>query len=647
MLFSNLTFRTFLHWSQVYSSTDNAWIKPSNDHADVILPELIPPISQHKRIMKFVANPGTGTFVVFPGTHGNRHLVMVHHFFRKEASDIESTESDGFLFAFYDVADKDCIVEVPVHLLDETSTDGTILMPTLEDLMALDSVDSWIESNQPEEDESHEATILYSMTPVPAEIMSIIIKNKGDPAKSFQHVRALLQDKLEKAELDITVIDPYKLILQTIWAASKDLIAQDTFNQANLEPSRDPVAIQIGLEKTMHFFGLPGQAQAIPPPQQQQPAINLDPFSPLHEAGLLKKKGFRSLLLCTQQMLCFVMKGKNNKTVPTEPLSDLKNLMDLTNKDMASAYLYQAFRKNKIFIVVDQKMAMNLKVLDIIAEENEVSKAYSIFLCGEKDTKRIELGKNEAEVRKQLDAQSNEQAKTKIKVPSTAADFITHLENFLGLTKFIFGPTNEITPNIYPWLEFCKDNKESLQRQAHADAGVYAKMMTIIDNKVQEFLENCRDVDSVSDIDYNILDCTSEIKGFKQKQRSQTILPPLVEAILIARSSNERNNEGSPVNVSHTKRQKTNTAAIDPTVNYTIDKQIKATYSENFHKLMPHLKEIPYWDGAQLCARYHCSGSCREGITCPRVGTHKQLPEKEVKKLKSWLDNLLGKSKKD
>ena len=83
MLFSNLAFCTYLHWSQVYASNDAAWIAPSNDHATVILPELVPPTSRHKRIMKFLANPGTGTFVVFPGTHGERHLVLVHHFFRE------------------------------------------------------------------------------------------------------------------------------------------------------------------------------------------------------------------------------------------------------------------------------------------------------------------------------------------------------------------------------------------------------------------------------------------------------------------------------------------------------------------------------------------------------------------------------------
>ena len=208
----------------------------------------------------------------------------------------------------------------------------------------------------------------------------------------------------------------------------------------------------------------------------------------------------------------------------------------------------QVLRKQKLHMVVDQKTALNLKTLELIADNNKVSKAYSIFLCGEKDTKQIEINPNlsEVEVRKQLDQHASESAKTKIKIPKTCDEVLTHMENFLGITRFIFGPTSPLVNFIKPWIELCKDCKSSIKQQAYEDKQIYAKMLTIIDNKTQKFLTSCRDADDVTDINYKALDSELAIEVFRQKERAQAILSPVVKAIFLAKAnktSSENNSE--------------------------------------------------------------------------------------------------------
>jgi len=178
-----------------------------------------------------------------------------------------------------------------------------------------------------------------------------------------------------------------------------------------------------------------------------QPALlNLDQFTPLHKAGLMKKKDFNSLLLCLQQMLLFAMKEQLEDRAPREPLSDLNSLFD-NPKEQAEAFMVQMICKQKLQMTINQKMVLLLCMLEIIADK-KVSKAYFIFLCSKKDMEQMDFKSNASkqvskqaskqEVCKLLEAQSLDSDKTKIKISKTCNKLMTHPKNFLGLTKFIF-----------------------------------------------------------------------------------------------------------------------------------------------------------------------------------------------------------------
>jgi len=284
--------------------------------------------------------------------------------------------------------------------------------------MEIDSIEKLGNRKQPKEDEDNDKVEFAAMTPVPAEIMNAIIKADSDPIQAFLNTQVLLKNKLTKNKNDITKITAYLLVMQTMWAAALKIAEQQMLSTAAIIMSKDSDAIKIGIDKTLHFFGPDGQPQAAQPMVATQPTLtNLDPYTTFHKAGIFKKKGFKSLLASTQQMLLFAMMEEGRDEAPTEPLPDLNNLFDGA-KELAAPYMHQVTRKLKLHMIIDQKTALNLKTLELMANNNDISKAYSIFLCGEKDSKHMDINPNasEFEVRKQLEQHALESTKTKIKV---------------------------------------------------------------------------------------------------------------------------------------------------------------------------------------------------------------------------------------
>ena len=180
-----------------------------------------------------------------------------------------------------------------------------------------------------------------------------------------------------------------------MWAAATDLEGQECLSMASLATTKDHVAIWVGIQKTLHLLGTGGHQahNKYNKYSNSQPALlNLDQFTPLHKAGLMKKKDFNSLLLCLQQMLLFAMKEQFEDRAPREPLSDLNSLFD-NPKEQAEAFMVQMICKQKLQMTINQKMVLLLCMLEIIADK-KVSKAYFIFLCSKKDMEQMDFKSN-------------------------------------------------------------------------------------------------------------------------------------------------------------------------------------------------------------------------------------------------------------
>ena len=65
----------------------------------------------------------------------------------------------------------------------------------------------------------------------------------------------------------------------------------------------------------------------------------------------------------------------------------------------------QKLHHQSLNMTIDNKTALLIWLLDLLVVDNELSKAYSIYLCGEKD------------VRRPGEAMNNELNKTRVKVP--------------------------------------------------------------------------------------------------------------------------------------------------------------------------------------------------------------------------------------
>jgi hypothetical protein len=296
--------------------------------------------------------------------------------------------------------------------------------------------------------------------------------------------------------------------------------------------------------------------------------------------------------------------------------------------------------------------------LELIVGEKEVSKVYSTFLCGSKEVKQIEFASNlqEAEVRKYLETQANKTTKSKIQIPRDNNEVITHLENFQGLSKFIFGPTSQIVKSIEPWLKFCKGNKLSLQQQAFDDHAIFAKILTIIDKRVQAFLRSCRDANDSDEINYKYLDFAKHLAVFEEEEISPTPLQPAIAALIRAMKNTNQNKKSEWVSNSNQNQSKKDDwvlkspppkrmkggAVSSQAKNEHLSQDFKARYARNFTKMWHVSGDLPEWEGVPICARFHCSGFCKDGTDCARAATHKKLPSSQMKELAAWFEATAG-----
>jgi hypothetical protein len=296
-------------------------------------------------------------------------------------------------------------------------------------------------------------------------------------------------------------------------------------------------------------------------------------------------------------------------------------------------------------MVIDPKTALLIRNLDIVAEENGISKAYSVFLCSEKEFSQVtvDLGQSEADARKQHESHAMEQAKTKVNIPTSCHDMIDYLVNFEGLTKMIFGDKTEILGLITGWIEFCKENKGSIQQQAFSDKEIFAKVLTTVDNRVQAFLECCRDAKTVDKIDYSVFDGSADKATIKSKLLLPVILNPLVRALTHAKMApNKTGDDGSIKSPPNKRQKKEELGQGTPIKNENVDRELKKHFNRHYSKIMAEQDSTPVWEGTPLCVRYHCSGFCRKGEKCEKGESHCKLPAEKIKELREWVEASSG-----
>ena len=209
-------------------------------------------------------------------------------------------------------------------------------------------------------------------------------------------------------------------------------------------------------------------------------------------------------------------------------------------------------------------------------------------------------------------------------------------------------------------MRFCKGNKLSLQQQAFDDPIIFAKILTIIDKRVQTFLRSCRDAEDTDKINYKGLDFSKHLLVFEEEEISATPLLPVIAALMRAMTntnSNKKNDWSS--NTNHNKKDDWNVKSPPPkrmknsgnsggglgasqAKNEHLKLDFKNHYASHFTKMWYKQDNLPLWDGKEICARYHCSGFCKEGTDCKRANTHKKLPEREQKALIDWLEETAG-----
>lgn len=381
-----------------------------------------------------------------------------------------------------------------------------------------------------------------------------------------------------------------------------------------------------------------------------------------------KSNALTTCMPCIRNMIFWASTPQGQDMVP-DANPDFVAFLN-SPKDCALTFLDKFAIKEGWDWHIDYRIMKGLRALDLTVQLNDVSEVYSIFLCGQKERSlahkrmsayEIEESKN---IKHRREAMVNENLKIKYTVPVDCDLLLIQLKNFRGLTAFLFSEKSPILACIDPWIKLYDRQRIVLRDRCERDPSTCAKILTLVDSAVQDFLFSCESATVQAHIDYDGL-CPKEYMRQVLKNHALTIrLPDKLADILeskLAAVSKQRSitltfdNSGSreaPVKVSAPLARPPSSKAWDDnpkkrkfdnkkTTNTTCDAELQQMYKKHKKTLDKQLNNMPQVNSTTMCGKYHLEGLCTFGSTCKRAESHVALSKRQQDDLKAWIDGAI------
>ena len=269
------------------------------------------------------------------------------------------------------------------------------------------------------------------------------------------------------------------------------------------------------------------------------------------------------------------------------------------------------------------------------------------------------------------DAHISALTKSQVQIPEGGHGVRDTLQNHLYMLDFLFDKKSYLYGQLEKLLAATMNQQHRLafDQMCHNNPDNVAKFLQSIDLKFQLFLGSCASAATVTDIDFDILEFSDEIRKIRLTHTFEAQLPLAVQQVVNkiknpkAASTKTRGGGGGGNNntttkvtdeeITSKKKRKQgeqgsgngetkggkgtitepakNTNPIDQT-------WIKKgeSYKTVFH---PYIADIPKLDGKPICAKYHVKGFCGAGDSCARKASHsdKGFDDDFKKQVGDWI----------
>jgi hypothetical protein len=356
-----------------------------------------------------------------------------------------------------------------------------------------------------------------------------------------------------------------------------------------------------------------------------------------------------------------------NKPMVAEPNHDFKQFI-LAPKEYALSFLEDKATLEGWEFWIDQRMCKGLRALKIYSPTHKVSEVYSTFLCGIADNNGPKMSDYDLEIcnqiKKRKEAILTENLKIKYAIPVDCEMLQVQLQQFRSLTIFIFGKESPILPCIDPWLNLFSKRSSIVRDAIRRDRTIGAKILTVIDTAVQNFLSSCRMAESQDEIDYDCLSPRDEVKKVMNNRILDIQIPTKLESLLtielespvMTKSYNVAINDSLHAHTFHTPQTSTNNhkshsqpnkkqkweKSDNKSSNYITNDNAKPELMEKFSANIDYYhtktEDIPKVNNTPICVKFHLKGGCSFGKSCSRARSHINLSKRQETDLKMWLE---------
>jgi hypothetical protein len=349
--------------------------------------------------------------------------------------------------------------------------------------------------------------------------------------------------------------------------------------------------------------------------------------------------------------------------IVTEPNDDFKQFI-LAPKEYALSFLEDKATLEGWEFWIDQRMCKGLRALKIYAPTHKLSEVYSTFLCGITDNNGPKMSDYDLDLLNQIKKRKEEilteNLKIKYSIPVDCEMLRVQLQQFRSLTTFIFGIESPILACIDPWLNLFQKRSNVMRDAIRRDKTTCAKILTVVDTSVQNFLASCRLAGNQEEIDFDCLSPREEIRKVLNNRILDIQIPSKLESLLelelstpaIAKSYNFvtsdttfANNHAN--NAKHNKQdhlakkqkwEKPDNQSKNFVANENANPEMVEKFASNINYYHTKTKDIPKVNNTEMCVKYHLTGGCSFGKACSRARSHTNLSKRQESDLKMWLD---------
>jgi hypothetical protein len=669
----------FITWMEFYESQDPTTVRATNDAYQNFMTFAGIGREATENLTTLAGYQAAGFMFAYKSEEGKVCVGIAHHCFKLTPPITASTPDTAF-YAIIGFADESKVIRVPQAWFKDTPADAVgypIKTPGTDKLFTeLANKGAFRELALSDDDDENDQFRPRPAVPIPPlTIAAIMSAYPDDLYGMYQGCETAISAFASEATRDSEDVENVlKIVLQFLWAVSRDDTKVPMINENALVETKDDVALLEGARVTKMFLTptaiAPAESAPTASPEVSEilagltliskQLANVVSMNTETSAALVerisgpadkhyKQKWTQRLPENVQTAILMASILADKVTVPKEPTPEYMKFLETPKAQALNSLTYQINHLGGSQ-VVDNRKADQLHLGHLTRRQTHTLEGITMFYCCDAktnaatpmDDRKIDLLSKSGNLSaKNIDALFT----SKYELANDAWSLVAVFKNCILEVRFTCGKDSYIHVQLLLWPIALEKNMHRLRILIENDHTVIPRLTTQVDNRISEYLHSAATSNGdITKIAFEALDFAPLITQFLRGEMSTVTLSPLTQREvdrlrppkptssprrIRGAGSDEDNDDSSPK-----KKQKKQDKAINPSI--VPEWKIKETenYSSVFYK---HIDTCPKLNGHPICCKYQTIGNCNYGKDCNRKDSHCKLTGTARQEYDTWV----------